>query len=130
MSYVPTELKYTKEHEWVVVEDRVATIGITDHAQGELGDITFIELPEEESEFSAGDELANIESVKAASPVFAPIGGTVVEVNGELDEEPGAINSDPYGAGWICRVEIKTMADLDDLMTAEEYEAFLDENEG
>ncbi len=129
MNNVPAELRYTSEHEWVALEDGIATIGITDHAQSELGDITFIELPEEEQTFAAGDEMANIESVKAASPVYTPVSGDVVEVNGELDEEPGAINSDPYGAGWICRIECSNPSEFDGLMSAADYEAFLEESE-
>jgi glycine cleavage system H protein len=127
MSQVPGNLQYTKEHEWILVEDEIATIGITDHAQSELGDITFIELPEEDAEFNAGDELANIESVKAASPVYAPFAAKVTEVNADLEDSPELINQDAYGEGWICRMEVKDASELDGLLSAEEYEAFLEE---
>ncbi len=127
MSKVPNDLHYTKDHEWVLVEDSVAAIGITDYAQSELGDITFVELPEDDAEFNAGDEIAQIESVKAASPVFSPITGNILELNTELEDEPGAINSDPYGAGWICKIEVSKPEEIESLMTAEQYEVFLAE---
>jgi glycine cleavage system H protein len=127
MSQIPGNLQYTKEHEWILVEDEIATIGISDHAQSELGDITFIELPEEDAEFNAGDELANIESVKAASPVYAPFAAKVTEVNADLEDSPELINQDAYGEGWICRMEVKDASELDGLLSAEEYEAFLEE---
>lgn len=129
MTHVPTEPLYTKTHEWVHVEDRIATIGITDYAQSELGDITFVELPDDDLEVNAHDELATIESVKASSPIYAPVSGTVVEVNTELKDDPGAVNSDPYGAGWICKIEMSDLDELEDLMDAEEYEAYLEEVE-
>lgn len=126
MSHVSSELLYTNEHEWVLVEENIATIGITDHAQSELGDITFVELPGDDDEFNAGDEACTVESVKAASPIYAPVSGKVVEVNSELEDEPGAVNSDPYGAGWIFRVEMSNPEEVKKLLTPEAYEALLE----
>lgn len=125
MSEVSSELLYTNEHEWVLVEDNIATIGITDHAQTELGDITYVELPGDDDEFNAGDEACTVESVKAASPIYAPVSGKVVEVNSELEDEPGAVNSDPYGAGWIFRVEMSDLSEVKKLLSPEAYEALL-----
>lgn len=127
MSEVSSEVLYTSEHEWVLIEDNIATVGISDHAQSELGDITFVELPEDGMEFTAGNESCTIESVKAASPVYAPVSGKIVEVNGDLEAEPGMINSDPYGAGWLYRLEIRDPDEAKKLMSPEKYEAFLNE---
>jgi glycine cleavage system H protein len=119
---VPEGLYYTEEHEWVRLEDDVAVIGITDYAQEKLGDIVFIELPEVGSKISAGDALASIESVKAASEIFAPVSGKVSEVNEDLTDSPGAVNKDAYGDGWIAKLtEIDTSA-VEDLMDASTYE--------
>ncbi|MBO7447206.1 glycine cleavage system protein GcvH [bacterium] len=124
---VPSELYYTKDHEWVKVEDGKATIGITDFAQHELGDITYVELPKPETTLSKGNEVATIESVKAASDVYSPITGTVDEVNESLDASPDVINTDPSGEGWICTLKDIVVDDLNTLMNAEQYEAFLKE---
>lgn len=121
---VPGELQYTRSHEWVKREDDVATIGITDHAQDELGDIVFIELPEKEASFSAGDSFGTIESVKAVSDLYAPVGGEVVEVNETLNDSPERINEDPYGGGWMIRLRVSEEGDL---LSAEEYERFVKE---
>jgi glycine cleavage system H protein len=121
---VPQELQYTKSHEWVRVEDDVVTIGITDHAQEELGDVVFVELPEEGDSLSAGDTLGTIESVKAVSDLYAPMGGEVVEVNGALNDTPENVNEDPYGEGWIVRIRTSEEADL---LSAEEYEKVVEE---
>lgn len=121
---VPQELQYTKSHEWVRVEDDVATIGITDHAQEELGDVVFVELPEEGDSLSAGDTLGTIESVKAVSDLYAPMGGEVVEVNGALNDTPENVNEDPYGEGWIVKIRTSEEADL---LSAEEYEKVVEE---
>lgn len=129
MSEVVSDLLYTRDHEWIMVEENIVTVGITDHAQAELGDITFVELPEEDTDYNAGDEVCTVESVKAASPVYAPVSGKVFEANAELEDEPGAINSDAYGAGWIYRMELGNESDLDDLLSAEDYESFLAEND-
>lgn len=130
MSNVPENLKYTKEHEWVLVDDGVAIVGITDHAQSELGDITFVELPEEESEIGASDEAASVESVKASSPVYSPVSGLIVEVNSDLEETPENLNQDPYDSGWLFKVEMTKPAELDELMSAAEYTEYLAELEG
>ncbi len=124
MSNVPQELKYTKSHEWVLAgDDGQVTIGITDHAQELLGDMVFIELPEIDKELAAGDECSVVESVKAASDVYAPIAGTVVAVNEQLVDAPELINEDPYGEGWMFRLQIADVDELDGLMDAEAYEA-------
>ncbi|MCX7934427.1 MAG: glycine cleavage system protein GcvH [Planctomycetota bacterium] len=129
MSNIPRSLRYTKDHEWVLIEDDVATVGITDYAQHELGDITFVELPEEDVELRAGDEAATIESVKASSPVYAPVSGKVTEVNSQLEESPEDINHDPYGAGWLFRIEMSNPEEIEDLMGADDYEELLEKGE-
>ncbi len=121
---VPQELQYTKTHEWVRVEDGVATIGITEHAQDELGDVVFVELPEQGATLAAGDSFGAVESVKAVSDLYAPVGGEVVEVNGSLEDSPEKINEDPYGEGWILKLQT---SDETDLLSAEDYEKVLEE---
>ena len=121
---VPQELQYTKSHEWVRAEDEVVIVGITDHAQEELGDVVFVELPEEGDSLGAGDTLGTIESVKAVSDLYAPVGGEVVEVNGALEDTPENVNEDPYGEGWL--VKIRT-SEEGDLLSAEEYEKVVEE---
>ncbi len=123
----PDSLKYTKDHEWVRLDGETAVIGITDHAQDELGDITYVELPDTGKEVSANDELAVIESVKAASDILAPVAGTVSEVNSLLDDEPEAINDSPYENGWICKLTGVDKAEVEGLMSAADYEAFINE---
>ena len=123
---IPEELKYTKDHEWVKLDGDVIIMGITEHAQGELGDITFVELPEVDTEVSEGDEFATIESVKAAADVFAPVTGTVCEVNEDLEEEPEKVNTAPYGDGWICKLSGVESDDVLELMDAAAYKAFID----
>ncbi len=121
---VPEELSYTKTHEWVRLEDEVATVGITDHAQDELGDVVFIELPEKGATFDAGDSFGTIESVKAVSDLYAPVGGEVVEVNETLNDSPERVNEDPYGGGWMIRLRVSGEGDL---LSAGEYERLLEE---
>ncbi|MGB3634409.1 MAG: glycine cleavage system protein GcvH [Rubrobacteraceae bacterium] len=121
---VPQDLQYTKSHEWVRVEDDVVTVGITDHAQEELGDVVFVELPEAGDSLSSGDTFGTIESVKAVSDLYAPMGGEVVEVNGTLNDTPENVNEDPYGEGWILKIRTSEEADL---LSAEEYEKVLEE---
>ena len=121
---VPGELQYTKSHEWVRREEGTATIGITDHAQDELGDVVFVELPEKGTSFSAGDSFGTVESVKAVSDLYAPVGGEVVEVNETLNDSPELINEEPYGGGWMIRLRISEDADL---LSAEEYEKLVEE---
>ena len=121
----PKDLLYSQTHEWVRVEDDRATIGITDHAQSELGDIVFVELPEVGAKVQAGTRFGTVESVKTVSDLIAPISGEVVEVNKQLNETPELVNEDPYGAGWIVVVSILNRSELDQLKSAEEYEEFL-----
>ncbi len=124
MSNVPQELKYTKSHEWILAgDDGQVTIGITDHAQELLGDMVFIELPEIDKELDRGEECSVVESVKAASDVYAPLAGTVVAVNEQLADAPELINEDPYGEGWMFRLQIADVSKLDDLMDADAYAA-------
>ena len=119
-------LKYTKEHEWVRVEDDVATIGITNYAQEQLGDVVFVELPEIDAEVEAGNEFAVVESVKAASEVYSPVGGTVVEVNEDLAAKPGLVNEDAEGEGWFVKIKLTDPDELDELMDARAYKAYVD----
>lgn len=121
---VPQDLQYTKSHEWVHMEDDVATIGITDHAQEELGDVVFVELPEEGDSLGAGDTFGTIESVKAVSDLYVPMGGEVVEVNGALDDTPENVNEDPYGEGWLVKIRTSEEADL---LSPDEYEKVVEE---
>ena len=121
---IPDDLQYTKSHEWVRLEDGTATIGITDHAQEELGDVVFVELPDEGSTIEAGDSFGSVESVKAVSDLYTPVGGEVVEVNSALENAPEQINDDPYGEGWI--VKLRT-SEGDDLLSPEEYEQVVEE---
>ena len=128
MSELPGDLLYTNEHEWLrKEEDGTVTVGITDHAQSALGDLVYVELPEIGQTVEAGGEMAVVESVKAASDVYAPISGEVVAVNEELADDPEKINADPYEDGWIVR--LRPTADDGDTMTPDEYQAFLDELE-
>jgi len=124
---VPKDLKYTGEHEWVRVEGDVVTIGISDYAQQALGDITYVELPEVGAKLQPGEDFAVVESAKAASDIFAPVGGTVTEVNAALEESPELINQDPYGEGWLCRLTDVRAEQLESLLSAEEYEKLIAE---
>ena len=123
----PEELRYHKEHTWVKVSGKKATIGITDHAQDALGDIVYIDLPEIESPVEVNSEIAEIESTKATSAVIAPVSGTVLEVNEKLADSPEIINEDPYGKGWIAILELDDASELDDLLDAGDYEKYLEE---
>ncbi|HXW83497.1 MAG TPA: glycine cleavage system protein GcvH [Candidatus Binataceae bacterium] len=118
---IPQGLKYSKEHEWVATEDSVATIGVTDHAQDQLGEIVFVELPEVGEKISKDDPFGVVESVKAVSDIYAPISGTVIEVNEGLPESPEMVNEDPYGDGWLIKVKMNDPSDLEDLMDSDEY---------
>ncbi len=124
MSY-PSEFLYTKDHEWVRLEGETATIGITDYAQKELGDIVFVELPKVGDHLTAAEPLGAIESVKAVSDVFAPISGTVEAINAQLQDKPEIVNSDPHGEGWLIRVRVADPKETERLMNAEAYEAYL-----
>ncbi len=123
----PEGLKYTKEHEWVLVEDRIATIGITEYAQQELGDIVYVELPEVGEKIVKDDPFGAVESVKAVSDIYAPVSGTVTEVNDTLPDSPETINDDAYGDGWMIKVEMSDADDLKDLMNAEEYAEYVEQ---
>jgi glycine cleavage system H protein len=124
---VPNDLYYAKSHEWLRIDDSTATVGITDFAQNQLSDITFVELPDVGREVEAGDEVAVVESVKAASDIYAPVAGTIVEVNGDLEDSPDLINSSPYEDGWLFKIELRKEEDVDNLMSAEEYTELCDD---
>ncbi|HEK6698616.1 TPA: glycine cleavage system protein GcvH [Staphylococcus aureus] len=128
---VPNELKYSKEHEWVKVEGNVATIGITEYAQSELGDIVFVELPETDDEIddeiNEGDTFGSVESVKTVSELYAPISGKVVEVNEELEDSPEFVNESPYEKAWMVKVEISDESQIEALLTAEKYSEMIGE---
>ncbi len=121
----PSSLKYTKEHEWARIDGRRATIGITDFAQDELGDVVYVELPEVGSTVTQMGTFGVVESVKAVSDLYSPVSGTVVEVNKKLEEHPELVNSDPYGEGWLLIVEMSNTSEVDTLLTAEEYQAYI-----
>ena len=121
MSDIPTNLKYASSHEWVNVEGDTAIIGISDHAQDELTELVFIELPEIGRELTAGDPCAVVESVKTASDIYAPVSGRVIETNDALDTEPGTVNDDPYGDGWFFRIRLTNPKELDDLLSPDDY---------
>lgn len=123
----PKDLKYSKEHEWVKVEGNIAIVGVTDFAQKQLTNIVFVELPENGKMVEAGKQMAVIESVKSVSDVFSPVSGKVIEVNEKLKDNPDIINKDPYGKGWIAKVKIEDKDELNNLMTAKEYEKFIRE---
>ncbi|MDX1500640.1 MAG: glycine cleavage system protein GcvH [Woeseiaceae bacterium] len=130
MSELPGDLLYTREHEWLRREDDGnVTVGITDHAQSSLGELVYVELPEVDQAVESGGDMAVVESVKAASDVYAPIDGTVVEVNEDLADDPEKINSDPYGAGWIVRLKPAGDIDESELLTPGAYQELLDEEE-
>ncbi|MEW6068628.1 MAG: glycine cleavage system protein GcvH [Nitrospirota bacterium] len=123
----PDELKYHKEHIWVKVSGRKATIGITDHAQNALGDIVYIDLPEVDIDVESNSEIGEIESTKTTSSLISPITGRIIEVNEDLSETPEIINEDPYGKGWIAILEIEDKSELEDLMDSSEYEKYAEE---
>ena len=121
----PSHLRYTKEHEWLEVSGDTGTLGITDFAQKELGDIVYVELPEVGRQVGAGDTLGTIESVKAVSEIYAPVGGTVLEVNGTLSDKPETVNSDPHGTGWICRLRLADPGEAERLLDASAFGALV-----
>ncbi|MEA2236429.1 MAG: glycine cleavage system protein [Thermoanaerobaculia bacterium] len=123
----PEDSRYAKSHEYINVEGEIGTIGITEYAQKELGDVVFVELPQVGTQLEAGDELGSIESVKAVSELFAPVGGEVVEINERLAEKPELVNTDPYGDGWMVRIKVADASEADELlMTAEEYDEYVE----
>ncbi len=122
---VPNNLKYTKEHEWVLVEANVGTIGVTEYAQGELGDVVFVDIDPSLSDVKKGESIGTIEAVKTVSDIFAPYSGKVVEINEALKDSPETVNSDPYGNGWMIKIEISDSAELSDLLDASAYQALI-----
>jgi glycine cleavage system H protein len=126
MSQIPSELKYASSHEWVRLEaDGSVTVGITDHAQEALGDVVFVELPQEGDTLAAGDEAGVVESVKAASDIYAPVGGEVIAVNSALEDEPETVNADPYNDGWFYKLQPSDPAEIEKLLNASDYEQHL-----
>ena len=121
----PSELKYTKDHEWIKIEGNVATIGITDFAQGELGDIVYVDVDTVDDDLNVGDVFGSVEAVKTVSDLFLPISGKVTEFNSALEDQPELLNTDPYGDGWIIKLEIADDADQSELLSAEEYQAII-----
>jgi glycine cleavage system H protein len=120
---IPAELRYSSDHEWVRIDGATATIGITEYAQDALGDVVFVEMPEPGLAVAAGDSFSEVESTKSVSDIYAPITGSIAEVNADLESQPELLNSDPYGAGWICRIDFSDPSELDGLMDAEAYRA-------
>ena len=124
---VPSELKYSKDHEWVKIEDNTATIGITEYAQNELGDIVFVELPEVDDEINEGDTFGSVESVKTVSELYAPLSGKVLEANEELEDSPEFVNESPYEKAWMVKIEVTDESQLDGLLSAEQYSEMIGE---
>ena len=118
---IPEELKYTKEHEWVKIEGNIATIGITDFAQGELGDIVYLEIDSLDSEIGLNEVFGTVEAVKTVSDLFMPVGGKVIEMNSTLEDNPELVNEDPYGEGWIIKIDISDLSEVDSLLSPEDY---------
>ena len=129
MSKVPTELKFLSTHEWVLVEGKVATVGVSDHAQELLGDLVYVELPEQGSTVAAGDSAGVIESVKAASDTYAPLSGEIIEVNDELSDAPERINNDPYGDGWMYKISMEDPEEVESLLDAQAYTVVIEDEE-
>lgn len=122
---IPNNLKYTKEHEWVLIEGNNGTIGVTDYAQGELGDVVYIDIDPSLAEVKKGESIGTIEAVKTVSDIFAPFTGKVIELNDLLKDNPEVVNSDPYGSGWMLKVEISDASELNDLLDATAYQALI-----
>ncbi|MDF2939565.1 MAG: glycine cleavage system protein [Gammaproteobacteria bacterium] len=130
MSHVEEDLKYADTHEWVRMDDEAtATVGISDHAQHLLGELVFVELPEVGTEIEAGEEVGVVESVKAASDVYSPVSGTIIEINDVLERTPELVNTEPYGDGWLYRIKINDSTEVDSLMSADQYQASVEEEE-
>ena len=122
---IPEDLKYTKDHEWVRVEGNVATVGVTDFAQSELGDIVFVEIETLDEELEKEEVFGSVEAVKTVSDLFMPIGGTVIEINENIESAPELVNSDPYGEGWMIKIEINEASDIENLLSAEAYSGLI-----
>ncbi len=120
---IPENYKYTEEHEWVSVEDNIATVGITDYAQGELGDVVFVELPRVKTTLTQMDAFGTIEAVKAVSDLFAPVSGTIIEINEILVDSPETVNKDPYGEGWMIKIQMSNATELNNLLGAKDYKS-------
>lgn len=129
MANVPGNLKYSKDHEWVLVEDDIATIGITDYAQDALGDVVYVELPDKGKNFDVNDEFGSVESVKAVSEIFTPVAGQIVEFNEDINDTPEVVNDDPYGDAWLIKIKMDNPEEIDALLSAEEYADFLESEE-
>jgi len=127
MANAPEDLTYTKDHEWVRVKGDQATVGITDHAQNQLGDVVYVELPKINDSFEAAEPFGSVESVKAVSEIYMPLGGVVVEVNESLNDSPEQVNEDPYGTGWMIKIKMENPSQVDALLTAAEYEDYIKE---
>lgn len=125
----PENFRYSQEHEWVLAEGDIATIGITDHAQGELGDIVFVDLPQPGDSVAAGKTMGSVESVKAVSDIYSPVTGEVVEVNQSLADAPEKVNEDPHGEAWLVKVKMATPGEISNLLTADEYQSYLEGSE-
>lgn len=121
---IPAELKYTTDHEWIRVEGDIGTIGVTDHAQGELGDVVYIDIPNASATVGKGDTFGSIEAVKTVADLFSPVSGTLVEVN-DVNSAPDIVNKDPYGAGWLVKIRLSDVSELDGLMNADAYKALI-----
>ena len=122
---IPDNVKYTKDHEWVRVDGNIGTIGVTDYAQGELGDVVFVDIDPDLKEISKGDSFGTIEAVKTVGDLFAPFSGKVIEINKKLSDSPETVNSDPYGDGWMIKAEISNLADLNDLLDVNSYKTLI-----
>ena len=127
MANAPEDLSYTKDHEWVRVKGDQATVGITDHAQNQLGDVVYVELPKVGDSFEAAEPFGSVESVKAVSEIYMPVGAVVVEVNESLNDSPEQVNEDPYGSGWMIKIKMENPSQVDALLTAAEYEDYIKE---
>jgi glycine cleavage system H protein len=128
MNKVPKELRYTKTHEWLKIgKDNIVTVGITDHAQEQLGDMVYVNLPKLKTSFTAGEEVGAVESVKTAADIYAPVSGTIIEINKELEGSPEKINKDPYGEGWLFRMQIEDLNSVQKLLDAEAYQNSIEE---
>lgn len=121
----PADLFYTEDHEWIKVEGNIGTIGVTDHAQSELGDVVYIDIPGDISDVGKGDSIGTIEAVKTVADIFTPVSGKVVDVNRGLNDAPETVNKDPYGEGWIVKIELSNKAELDELMNVDAYKAII-----
>ncbi|MBT3281479.1 MAG: glycine cleavage system protein GcvH [Cryomorphaceae bacterium] len=123
---IPEELKYTEEHEWVKIQDNIATVGITDFAQGELGDIVYLEIDTLDSEIALNEVFGTVEAVKTVSDLFMPVGGKVIETNSNLEDKPELVNDDPYGEGWIIKINISDLSETESLLSPQDYKNLID----